>query len=188
METSTPEAASRTRMTADERRDDILEAAVAEFSVKGLHGTSTEAIARRAGVSQPYIFRLFGSKKELFLATVARGFDRIEQAFRTAVSAEPEFPLRAMGLAYNRLLAHREELLIQMQSYAACSDPDVLLLVQQRYGDLYRYVRDVSGAPQEDVRLFFATGMLMNVAAAIDLSELGTREEWARECCLFVPK
>lgn len=176
------EALPRVRHSAEERRDEILDAAVGEFALKGLHGTATESIARRAGVSQPYIFRLFGSKKELFLATVARGFDRIDQAFRVAVASEPEIPLQAMALAYNQLLAHREELLLQMQSYAACSDPDVLHLVQTRYGDLYRYVQDVSGATEDDVREFFAHGMLMNVAAAIDLSELGTREDWARGC------
>jgi AcrR family transcriptional regulator len=176
------DAPPKSRLSAEERRDEILEAAVAEFALKGLHGTATETIAHRAGVSQPYIFRLFGSKKELFLATVARGFDRIDEAFRLAVASEPKMPLRAMGLAYNRLLAHREELLMQMQSYAACSDPDVLHLVQNRYGNLYRYVRDVSGGSDDDVRKFFAHGMLMNVAAAIDLPELGTREDWAREC------
>jgi AcrR family transcriptional regulator len=172
----------KSRLSAGERRHEILEAAVAEFAIKGLHGTSTEAIARHAGVSQPYIFRLFGSKKDLFLATVARGFDRIEEAFRLAIAADPDLPLQSMGLAYNRLLAHREELLLQMQSYAACSDPDVLQLVQKRYGDLYRYVSDVSGATDDEVRMFFAKGMLMNVAAAIDLSDLGNREDWARAC------
>lgn len=182
MSSTSTDISHKSRLSADERRDEILEAAVAEFALKGLHGTSTEAIARRAGVSQPYIFRLFGSKKDLFLASVGRGFDRIEEAFRNAVAGEPALPLRSMGLAYNGLLSHREELLLQMQSYAACSDPDVLDLVQRRYGDLYHYVSDVSGATEDEVRMFFAKGMLMNVAAAIDLSDLGTREDWARKC------
>ena len=57
-----------TRQTAEVRREAVLEAAAAEFSRKGLHGASTDAIAKAAGISQPYLFRLFGTKKELYFA------------------------------------------------------------------------------------------------------------------------
>src|SRR5204863_476321 len=58
------------RKTADQRREEILVAAFDEFAEHGLHGTSTDVIARKAGVSQPYVFRLFGTKKELYLESV----------------------------------------------------------------------------------------------------------------------
>src|SRR5947208_9948128 len=72
------------RRTADQRRDEVIQAAVAEFAINGLHGTSTEMIAKRIGISQPYIFRLFPSKKDLFLAAIDRCFDRVEAAFEAA--------------------------------------------------------------------------------------------------------
>lgn len=168
------------RMSAAERRDEILEAAVTEFALKGLHGTSTETIAQRVGISQPYLFRLFGTKKELFLAAVERGFDRVQQGFRLAAEGHPEDVLEAMGDAYIGLLAHREELLLQLQSYAACSDPAVEEVVRRRFAELFRFVETVSGASAEEVRLFFAQGMLLNVAAAMNLHSL--TEEWAQKC------
>lgn len=173
------------RMSAVERRAEILEAAVTEFAIKGLHGTSTETIARRAGVSQPYLFRLFRTKKQLFIAAVERGFDRIVQVFGEAVaSAEPDSISRmvAMGEAYRNLLSKREDLLLQMQSYAACADPEVQEVVRRRYGELYGYVESILDVDEAKVREFFAHGMLLNVAAAMDLPQLGQKEGWARRC------
>src|ERR1700716_4551625 len=80
------------RHTAEERRSEVLQAAVAEFAIHGLHGTSTEMIAKRTGISQPYIFRLFPSKKDLFLAAVDQCFDRVEAAFRNAATGSPSIP------------------------------------------------------------------------------------------------
>src|SRR5215211_5965310 len=79
---------TRQRLTADERRTDIVAAAVRAFASGGLAGTSTEEIARLAGVSQPYLFRLFGTKRDLFLAAVGGPFDRIVETFEQA-AAQP---------------------------------------------------------------------------------------------------
>ena len=172
-------ATTSTRKTAEERRAAVIEAAAAEFALAGLAGTSTDDIARRAGISQPYLFRLFRTKKELFLAAVEDCFDRTTQVFREAAADVPqEQRLEAMGLAYCELLRDRTRLMMQMQSYAACNDPDVRALVQRHYGALMRFVEDISGADAEQVRAWFATGMLLNVAAAMDLSSLG--EEWPK--------
>jgi len=168
--------------SARERRDNVLDAAVAEFAVGGLHGTSTEAIAARAGISQPYVFRLFGSKKGLFLAAVERGFDRVESIFRQVAEQGGDDLLPRMGKAYVALLAQREELLLQLQAYAACADSDVTAVAQRRYGALYRYVEQVSGASEQEVRTFFAHGMLLTVAAAIKLPDLVQTEGWAMRC------
>src|SRR4249919_2841001 len=120
------------RMTADERRDAIVAAAVEEFATGGLVGASTEAIAKRAGVSQPYVFQLFGTKKGLFLAVVRSCFERTRLAFEGAARdyVPGETPgcdsiLDAIGHSYMRLLDDRQLLLVQLQAYAACADPDV---------------------------------------------------------------
>jgi AcrR family transcriptional regulator len=169
------------RMPASERRAEIIQAAMAEFAMKGLHGTSTEDIAARAGVSQPYLFRLFGTKKDLFLAAVEGCFGRVHDAFRLAVESEPEDALEAMGHAYKGLLERREMLLLQLHAYAACSDPEVGAAVRRQYGELYRYVKQISGEDDECLREFFAHGMLMTVAAAMNLPAVLKTEAWACE-------
>src|SRR3981081_2353565 len=147
------EADVRTRMSADERREEIVQTAVADFAIGGLHGTSTEAIAQRAGISQPYLFRLFGTKKDLFIACIGRCFDRTEGAFRAAAEAdEGGAPLEALGGAYIELLADRELLLSQLQTYAACGDDEIRVVVRRRWGELYRTVGRLSGAPAREVR------------------------------------
>jgi AcrR family transcriptional regulator len=179
--TNQPKDGRSNRMPAAERREAILEAAVIEFSRGGLHGTATEDIARRAGITQPYVFRLFGTKKALYLETIERCFDRIQRDFeRAAASAEPGEKLRAMAVAYGPLLRDRTLLLGQMHSYADCSDPEVQAVVRRRYGQLWDWVEEASGASAEEVREFFSRGMLLNVIAAIDLR--GLRDSWAREC------
>jgi AcrR family transcriptional regulator len=171
------------RKSAEVRREEILEAAMKEFAHGGLHGTSTEKIAQRAGISQPYLFRLFGTKKELFIASSKRGFERVLDAFREAAEGKTgEEAMLAMGKAYDQLLADRERLLGQMQMYAACSDPEIRDVTRAGFAELFRYVEQVSGKSTLEIRDFFAMGMLMNVAAAMDLPQIcGEDDTWAKE-------
>src|SRR5262245_60030001 len=165
------------RKSADERRTEILDAAVVEFAEQGLNA-STEAIARRAGISQPYIFRLFGSKKDLFKAAMARCYRETLETFqRAAEGKRGEEALEAMGEAYRELLADRNRLRAQIQAYAACDDPEICEVVRHGYGDIFTYVERVSGLPAEKVAHFFAVGMLMNVIAAMDL--YASPEDWS---------
>ncbi len=169
------------RLSAGERRDEIVAAAMTEFAQTGYAGTSTEAIARRSGVSQPYLFQLFGTKKDLFIAAVRHGFGRTALAFETAAStARAEDPstqhiLDAMGLAYCDLLRDRELLLCQLQAYAACGDPEIRAAVGDEWMRLYRMVGEWSAADDQQLEVWFAMGMLMNTAAAIgpDMAEAG---------------
>src|SRR6185436_4062134 len=116
----------RTRKSAEERREDILEVAVRHFAIGGYNGTSTEDIAREAGISQPYLFRLFRTKRELFLACVERCHAQIARVFAEAAADAPaEDRLQAMGHAYeDRLLPDRHALMLQMQSHAT-GDPEI---------------------------------------------------------------
>ena len=164
---------TQTRKSADVRRDEIVEAARVEFAIGGLHGTSTEDIARRAGVSQPYVFRLFGTKKELFLETVRRGFRHVLVVFQEAAAANREGDVfLSMGHAYGDVRRDRASLMFQMQAYAACEDPDVRKVVREEFAQIYKFVESVSGGDDEKVQEFFKTGMLINVAAAMDLGAL----------------
>jgi AcrR family transcriptional regulator len=161
------------RKSAEQRREEILAVAIEHFAVGGFHGTSTDAIARDAGISQPYLFRLFRTKKELFLACGERSHAKIGAAFRRAAEQAPEGErLRAMGRAYiDDLLPDRHAVMMQMQGYvAAASDPDIRAQVRRRYVELVEEVARLSGEPDERVWEFFAHGMLLNVAWSLDLS------------------
>jgi AcrR family transcriptional regulator len=173
-------SATTTRKTAEVRREEILDAAMAEFAHHGLDGASTEAIARSAGISQPYVFRLFGTKKELYMASVARCLRETLEAFqRAAEGKRGEEALHAMGTAYvEELLSDRTRLQAQMQAYAACDDPEVCEVVRAGYGDLVAYVERVAGVAPEEISRFFAYGMLLNVIAAMDLKD--STEGWAQ--------
>jgi AcrR family transcriptional regulator len=169
------------RKTKDARREEIIDAAFREFAERGYHGASTELIARRAGISQPYVFRLFGTKKELFRVVVARCFrDTLEMMQRAAEGLRGQEALEAIGTAYSeRLSTDPMRLRAQMQAYAACDDPDIRETVRQGFGDLVAYAERVSGVPELEITRFFATGMLLNVFASMGQIGEGA-EPWAQ--------
>jgi AcrR family transcriptional regulator len=172
------------RQSAEERREAVLEAALLEFADGGLEGTSTAAIAARAGISQPYVFRLFASKKDLFIAVVRRMFQRlVEQFERAAGDATGQDALQAMGVAYCDLIADRTFLLLMLQAFAHCEDPEVRAVTRRGFRDLWYLVERVSGASPEEIQPFFAMGMLCNVVTAMDLRSVD--ERWAK---LLVPE
>jgi AcrR family transcriptional regulator len=168
------------RKSATERREEILEAALIEFAAHGLDGGSTEAIAKAVGISQPYVFRLFGTKKELFMATVERCLRGTLEMFHTASAGlKGEQALQAIGEAYTERLATDPTYLhSQMQAYAASNDPEIRAVVRRGYGELVEYAERVSGLPAERISHFFAKGMLLNVIASMDL--LQADEGWAK--------
>jgi AcrR family transcriptional regulator len=174
--------ATTTRQTAEKRREAVLAAALEEFARAGYRGASTEAIARRAGISQPYLFRLFGSKKELYLAGVRRCFRRTLETMQAAAEGlRGEDALEAMGRSYVQLLSTDPLMLqAQLQTYAAAvDDDDVRRATREGYGDLYAYAERVSGASEARLATFFAKGMLLNVIAAMGLHVEAEPEPWA---------
>ena len=181
-------ASAPTRRSAEERRREIVEIAISHFAQHGYNGTSTDQIAREAGISQPYLFRLFGTKRDLFLACHSAMHDRIAESFAKAAEGVPqEERMKAMGGAYTDLLADRTSLLFQMQSYAACSDPAIQARVREDYATLVRLVEELTGASPAELWAFFSNGMLLNVIASLDLDMLAVGgEEWAR--CWVDPK
>jgi len=173
-------ATTATRRSAAERRAEIIEIAIEHFALHGYNGTSTDTVAREAGISQPYLFRLFGTKRELFLACHEVMHGRITESFAEAArDLPPEARMAAMGKAYMGLLADRTSLLFQMQSYAASGDPEIQARVRERYADLVRQVSDLTGAGPAELWNFFSDGMLLNVIASLKLDDLAPDEEWA---------
>jgi AcrR family transcriptional regulator len=174
MATSTKTAKSparRTRRSSDERREHVIAAAISEFARHGYHGASTAAIAKRAGISQPYIYALFPSKRDLFITANKQVSDNIRRRFIEAARGveDPKERLRLMGESYTDLLADREEILLQLQGYAAALDPDIQHEVRRCFMDLFDEVERTTGANRAEVSQFISAGMLLNVVAALDL-------------------
>jgi AcrR family transcriptional regulator len=168
------------RKSAEERREEIVHIAIEHFALGGYNGTSTEAVARDAGISQPYLFRLFRTKRDLFLACHREMHARVRGTFERAAKDVPrEDALKAMGSAYIDMLQDRHTLLFQMQSYAACSDPAIQARVRECYGELVKLVTRLSGAEPHEVWQFFSQGMLLNVVASLDLGAIADSEPWA---------
>jgi AcrR family transcriptional regulator len=163
--------AGTVRMSAEERRRSVLHAARIEFGVAGYSAATTDAIARRVGVSQPYLFRLFPNKRAIFLATVEDCFDQLERLFTEAAEGHTgEDALSAMGTSYNALVEDRAILQMQLQMWAtACQDDDVRAVARRRMGRLWQLVGRLSGADEQRVMEFMARGMLINVFAAMAL-------------------
>jgi AcrR family transcriptional regulator len=171
---------ARVRLTAAERGEEVLRAAAQAFGAAGYAGTKTDEIARLAGVSQPYVIRLFGTKQQLFLATLQLVCDRIEQTFREAAEEEPT--LRSLGSRYEAFLTERELLLVLLHGFSASGEPAIGEAVRERFGGIYRLVREVTGASPLETREFLATGMLLTVMTAMQvLGPSAIPLPWAEE-------
>ncbi|MFJ9365446.1 TetR/AcrR family transcriptional regulator [Nocardia sp. NPDC101769] len=167
------------RMSGQQRREQLLELAAEEFARAGLHGTSTEALARRAGITQTYVFRLFGSKKALFVEVVRRAFDRlIDGMDQAAEQNSGRDALEAMGEFYDRALTDRTALLVQLQAFAACGDPEVREVVREEMDRMWTVTAERTGLPPVAVKTFLAYGMLLNSSAALQTDEVDA--DWAR--------
>src|ERR1700742_259014 len=115
---STSDSKARQRVPAAERRDALIDAAVEEFAKTGLHGTPVDRIARRVGVAPPYVFSLFPTKRDLFIAATERCCERVTQMFVEVAreydpkTAEPGVDaLKTVGMTYIGLLASDQTLL-----------------------------------------------------------------------------
>ncbi len=170
--------ATTERKTAEERREAVLDAALTEFGDHGFEGASTDGIARAAGISQPYLFRLFGTKKELFIAVTEQCFGTTYARFaEVSDGLHGEEALEAMGHAYKAMIAaDLRRLRMQMQSYAACDDPAIAAVVRRGFARLTDLL-EAKGADPERTMRFFAAGMLINVMASMGV--LGGEEPWA---------
>ncbi|MFJ9028341.1 TetR/AcrR family transcriptional regulator [Streptomyces sp. NPDC102274] len=163
------------RMSAEERRESVVRAAVAEFARGGYLGTSTEAIAHRVGVSQPYLFRLFPNKQAMFLAAAERCLaDTTRVMTEASEGLEGEAALHAMANAYQRLIADDpEKLLMQMQMYVAVAtaeaagDHEFGDTVRAGWQTLWDTVHLVLGADVGETTTFLAYGMLINTLVSL---------------------
>ncbi|MGW2650437.1 TetR/AcrR family transcriptional regulator [Streptomyces sp. NPDC001393] len=168
----------RTRQlsTAEERRETVLRTAIGAFAARGYWGTTTTEVARAAGISQAYVYRLFPSKESLFAAVVEHCFVQVraslESAAAEATGSSPEVVLKAMGDAYAQLISDNDLMLIQLHAQAAAvSEPAVREVVRRGYARLVEYVRGACGGSEGQIQQFFAAGMLCHLIVSMGADE-----------------
>ena len=147
------------RLTAAERRAQVLQAAVKAFAASGYAATTTAEIARLAGISQPYVIRLFGTKQQLFLAVLRSVCDRIEQAFRDTASQEPT--LNSLKGCCETFVSEPEVLLIPLHAFSASAEPAIGEVARERFGRIYRLIRNLTGASPAQASEALRAGVLL---------------------------
>ena len=163
------EVTTAPRMKAADRRELILDAATAVFGAKSYVGTTTDEVARAAGVSQPYVVRLFGTKAKLYIAVIERAYERVIGEFRQVLPGPPEERVKRMGAAYAGLLSERGMLPVIANSTALGGDPEIGPVARAGFNSIWRFVRDEAGLTEEQTRDFMAGGMLINAIVGLRL-------------------
>ena len=172
---------TKQRMPAAERRELVLNAALTEFAARGLAGTSTEDVARHAGISQPYLFRLFPTKKALFIELIKRCFQRVQDTFIAAAGdLTGEDALMAMADSYSSCWRTGRCCCSRCRPTPPAMTRRSGPSTRAGYKRLWEMVERLTGLPFQTVVDFFAVGMLMNVAAAMDLPSVD--ERWTSWC------
>ena len=161
-------------MSGEERREEIVLAAMRLFAERGYAGATTDAVARAAGISQPYVVRLFGGKQALFVAVVDAAFNAIAAALTDVPrTASPDERLAIMREVYREITERRELALVIVQALGvAVDDDEVRHVVQAHVRSLHKTVWSAAGGDTDRVREFFGVVMLLNAVAAIDVPEL----------------
>jgi TetR/AcrR family transcriptional regulator len=178
---------SAERIPAGERRESILAAASLVFGERGYFGATTDQIARAAGISQPYVVRMFGSKENLFLEVLDRAVDKLIEAFRTVLAEgrhadESDQDLHSrIGFAYVDLIEDRGILLSLMQAFSMGGDAVVGRKARHGFLMIYRLLRDEAGFDPETTRDFLAHGMLLNTVLGLRMPDEYLTDETARE-------
>jgi len=154
---------SATRMRPGDRRELVLEAATRVFGEFGYVGSTTNQVARAAGVSQPYVVRMFGTKEKLFLEVLRRALGALLGAFRTEIARDSDVHLaRRLGAAYVAMLRQRGVLLSLMHGFVLGSDPVIGAYAREGLLEVYGVLRDEAGFSPAESQRFLATGMLVN--------------------------
>jgi AcrR family transcriptional regulator len=168
-------ATKTSRMSADDRRELVLAAATRAFARGGYAGTSTDAVAPEAGVSQPYVVRFFGTKLQLFLEVFEHSVLRIRTTFEAVLAEGPFDPesdddWRRLGMAYNDLLADRDFLQVMMHGFSAGGTEEIGAVARRYMGDIFATIK-TTGCTDERARDFVAHGRLLNVMLSMRAPE-----------------
>ena len=169
-------------MASDDRRVLVLAAATAVFGQRGYAGTTTDQVAIAAGVSQPYVVRMFGTKEKLFLAVLHRALDTLMAAFHRALAEKSDIPVHErMGLAYADLLSDRGLLLSLMHGFVLGSDPEIGRTARYGFLEVYKFLKDEVRLTPAEASDFLAHGMMLNTLVGLRMTDEYDTNPDARE-------
>jgi TetR/AcrR family transcriptional regulator len=166
------ESSPGVRMKAGERRELVLAAAAAVFGERGYQGATTDAVAKAAGVSQPYVVRMFGTKAALFQAVLERSLDGLAASFRDAIAEgahDPDQMGACIGRHYVELLRDRGMLLSLMQAFMLGADPEIGPTARAGFLRIYRLLRDEARLSAQDASEFLSSGMMINTLVGLQM-------------------
>jgi len=172
------------RMKAEDRRELVLAAATQVFGDFGYWGATTDQVARAAGVSQPYVVRMFGTKEALFLEVLQRALDHLLGEFRRVLAAGREELGPRLGRAYIELVGDRGIHLVLMHAFGMGSDPVIGARARQGFLEVYEFLRDEAGFGPEQAQSFLASGMLINTMVGLRMSDEFESNPMAAECLI----
>jgi len=162
----------QTRMRSEDRRELILDAAMRVFGDSGYVGTTTAEVARAAGVSQPYVVRMFGTKERLFLDVLGHALDLLMQTFRGVLAEGDRHDLHhRIGLAYVELAETPGLLLSLMHGFVLGSDPVIGAEGRRGFMLVYRFLRHEAGFTAEEAQQFLSGGMLINTMIGLKMAD-----------------
>lgn len=168
--------------TAEERRPLIAAAALRAFARGGYAGTTVAEVAREAGISAAYVFKLFPGKEQLFVAALDACFDQIETSLAAAPAAPPTASpteiLNGLGAAYAELIADRTLLLIQVHAQSVATIPPIGDALRHGLARITQFATEHSGGTDDDVQRFIAYGQLCHLITTAGVAEID--EPWAR--------
>jgi len=167
---TSPQSDPIPRMRAVDRRELVLTAATEVFGERGYVGTTTDAVAKAAGVSQPYVVRMFGTKEALFLAVLERALGRLRDTFTAEIDRGPDDLSARLGAAYGELLTDRGLLLSLMHAFVLGSEPAIGAAARRGFLEIYGLLRHRAGFSIEEARDFLAQGMLLNTMVGIRMA------------------
>jgi AcrR family transcriptional regulator len=160
----------------DGRKEDILKAAVYVFAHKGYYRATTADIAKKASISQPYVYNFFENKEELLIAALKRSWDNILEAFAN-VQENSEKIEQQFIVAYEKLMeTHKDEILLQVQALAI-REQKIQIIMQEGFRKIKDYVETrfcKAGVVDADRKVinFIARGMLCNISISLDMPDL----------------
>jgi AcrR family transcriptional regulator len=176
------------RSTADARRSIITSRAVTVFARSGYWATPVTDVAKAAGVSPAYVFRLFDGKLGLFLAALEHCQDQVVATLSEVADrmpgGEPEVVLSAMGDAYAKLISDRDLLMLQVHALSAADVPEIVAATRRGIERVVTLIQERTGAPDHAVQQFMAYGQLCHLIVAAGLADLtddgGSQPRWAK--------
>jgi len=134
----------RTRLPAGERRQAVLDTACLVFSKSSYRGATTAEIARQAGITEPILYRHFGSKRDLYLACLEESWRVLREVAEQAVRDDPARCLGAVADIYMAKQAKIRLVDLWIQALTEASEDAMIAeAVKQQIREVHAFFADM---------------------------------------------